>query len=92
MAKFPTGTIDLAVLHPLKERFEWVDLPHDVKQFAEMRTYGLAKKEDAYDIYGISKQEGVIIALRPDGYVGMLGQLSTPNYVEAFLQGCLVVV
>lgn len=88
--KFPVGVIDLAVLHPLKERFEWTDLPACVKKMAEMRTYGLARKEDAYDIYGISKEEGVIVAIRPDGYVGMLAPLTAPGTVEEYFRGCLV--
>ena len=55
-----------------------------------MRTYGLAKKEDAYDIYGISKEEGVIAVVRPDGYIGILCRLSAPDAAEDYLSDCLV--
>jgi len=78
------------VLHPIKERFEWTQIPSEVKKLAEMRTYGLSKKEDAYGIYGIAKEEGAIAVIRPDGYVGILGRLSAPDVAEDYLSDCLV--
>lgn len=86
----PAGSTDLVVLHPMKERFEWTQIPSEVKKLAEMRTYGLAKKEDAYDIYGITKEEGAIAVVRPDGYVGVLCRLSAPEIAESYLGDCLV--
>ncbi|KAH7113457.1 putative phenol monooxygenase [Dactylonectria estremocensis] len=88
--KFPRNTIDLVILHPLNERFEWTDLPPSLKTFAEMRVYGLAKKEDAYEIFGVSKDEGLVAAIRPDGYVGILAPLLGSKSVEAYFRGCLV--
>ncbi|EUC41785.1 hypothetical protein COCMIDRAFT_8539 [Bipolaris oryzae ATCC 44560] len=88
--QFPAGTIDLVVLHPLKERFEWTDIPPIVKQLAEMRTYGLSPKEDAYEILGVSKDEGLIAIVRPDGYIGTLVPLSVTNEAEEYLRSCLV--
>lgn len=88
--KFPAGLINLALLHPLKKRFEWTDIPSVVKTLAEMRIYGLDKEEDAYEIYGIDKEDGVIAVIRPDGYVGTLAPLSAPEVVETYFQGCLV--
>ncbi|KAI9148172.1 3-hydroxybenzoate 4-monooxygenase [Paramyrothecium foliicola] len=90
MQHFPVGTIDFAVLHPLATRFEWTDIPSVVKEFAEMRTYGLSMKEDAYKIYHVSKDEGIIAVVRPDGYVGMLAPLSDTEAVETYLSSCLV--
>jgi phenol 2-monooxygenase len=87
---YPAGSTDLVVLHPMKERFEWTQIPSDVKKLAEMRTYGLAKKEDAYDIYGIAKAEGAIAVVRPDGYVGILCRLSASDVAETYLGDCLV--
>jgi phenol 2-monooxygenase len=92
MQRFPAGTIDLVVLHPLKTRFEWTDIPPNVKGVAEMRTYGLSRKEDAYEIYGVCKDKGLIAVVRPDGYVGMLAPLSGPNEVEGYLRSCLILV
>ncbi|EMD95130.1 hypothetical protein COCC4DRAFT_149279 [Bipolaris maydis ATCC 48331] len=88
--RFPAGTIDLIVLHPLKKRFEWTDIPPIVKQLAEMRTYGLSQKEDAYKIYGILEDEGLIAVVRPDGYIGTLVSLSITHQVEEYLRSCLV--
>ncbi|KAK4982638.1 hypothetical protein LTR50_007650 [Elasticomyces elasticus] len=90
IGKFPAGTIDLVVLQPLEKRFEWTDVPRCVKQFAEMRTHGLAKKEDAYKTYGIAKEDGAIVVARPDGYVGMLSRLTAPDMAEAYFRGCLL--
>jgi phenol 2-monooxygenase len=92
MQQFPAGTIDLVVLHPLKTRFEWSDIPPNVKEAAEMRTYGLSRKEDAYEIYGVRKDEGLIAVVRPDGYVGTLAPLSSTKEVETYLRSCLILV
>lgn len=81
------------MLHPLvKKRFEWTDLPACTKKMAEMRFHGLADKEDAYEVYGVSREQGAIVTVRPDGYVGMLGSLSAVDEVEAYFRGCLVTV
>lgn len=90
--KFPSGTIDLVVIHPLATRFEWTDLPRCVKDAAEMRTYGLSKREDAYNIYGISKNNGLIAVVRPDGYIGTLEPLSNPGGLENYLRDCLTTI
>jgi phenol 2-monooxygenase len=76
-------------MQPLTARFEWTHLPCCTKELAEMKTYGLAKREDAYEIYGIPKEDGAFVVVRPDGYVGMLGRLDTPGVVEAYFEGCL---
>ncbi|KAM0493242.1 hypothetical protein ACHAP8_009428 [Fusarium lateritium] len=90
--KFPQGIINLVVIHPLTTRFEWTDIPAGVKKLAEMRVYGLARKEDAYETLGVSKDDGVIAVIRPDGYVGMLAPLSRVASVEDHLRGCLTTV
>lgn len=92
IGRFPVGIIDFVVLHPLKERFEWIDIPQSVKQTAEMRTYGLATKEDAYDVFGIAKEDGALVIVRPDGYVGMMSRLTALDVVEAYFKGCLLEV
>lgn len=92
MQKFPASLIELVLIHPLMKRFEWSDLPTRTKEVAEMRTYGLSKNEDAYEIYGVSKDVGVIAAVRPDGYVGMLSSLVDSASVEAYFRGCLISV
>lgn len=57
-----------------------------------MRTYGVSKKEDVYEVLGVSKDDGVVAVVRPDGYVGMMASLSKTGDVEDYLQGCLVTV
>lgn len=88
--KFPAGVINLTILHPLKERFEWTDVPISMKTFAEMRTYGLTTKMDAYNIFGVCKEKGLIAVIRPDGYVSMVAPLLDGKQVEAYFHGCLV--
>jgi phenol 2-monooxygenase (NADPH) len=88
--EFPPGVIDLVILHPLQERFEWTDLPPSVKSFAEMRVYGSTKNEDAFDILGVNKDQGLIAVIRPDGYVGVLAPLSASQQVESYFRGCVV--
>jgi phenol 2-monooxygenase len=92
MQQFPAGTIDLVVLHPLKTRFEWTDIPPQVKEAAEMRTYGLSRKEDAYEIYGVCKDKGLIAVVRPDGYIGTLALLTSTQEVDIYLRSCLVLM
>jgi phenol 2-monooxygenase len=88
--RFPASMIELVIIHPLTKRFEWSDMPSSVKEAAEMRTYGLAKKENAYEIYGVHKDRGLITAIRPDGYIGMLAPLSDSESVEAYFRACLI--
>ncbi|KAL1303744.1 hypothetical protein AAFC00_007087 [Neodothiora populina] len=89
---YPAGTIDLAIIHPpLIRHFEWTDLPAEVKQHAEMRVYGTSKTEDAYEVYGVSKEEGAVLVVRPDGYVGVMSSLvGGVEAVDAYLCDCLV--
>lgn len=93
LTRFPTGTIDFVVLHPLAQQsLEWTAFPACVKRMAEMSTYGPAKREDAYEIYAIEKAAGALVIVRPDGYVGFVGSLDETAEVEEFLKGCLIQV
>jgi phenol 2-monooxygenase len=89
LPKYPQGIIDLIVIHPLQQRFEWTDIPRSVKRLAEMRTYGVAKKEDAYEVYGVSKDKGAVVVVRPDGYVGTISHLDSYQTVEAYFKRTL---
>ena len=92
LQKFPKNTINLVVLHALNERFEWEDLPEGLKTVAEMRVYGVAKAEDAYETYGVSKERGLIAVVRPDGYIGTSSPLTGAQDVERYLRGCLITI
>jgi phenol 2-monooxygenase len=90
ISKHPAGTVELVVVHPLQNRFEWTEVPGCVKELAEMKFHGPAK-EDVYSIYGISNAEGAIAVVRPDGVVGMVCHLSAWKSVGDFLGCCLIV-
>mgnify|MGYP003624092549 CR=1 FL=1 len=87
---FPAGLINLMVLNSLTKRFEWHDLPSAMKEVAEMRTYGLSKKEDVYEIYGVSKDQGLIAVVRPDGYIGIITPLVGAASVKDYFSSCLI--
>lgn len=77
------------MIHPLQHRFEWTEIPRSVKRLAEMRTYGVAKGEDAYELYGVSKDKGAVVVVRPDGYVGTISHLESHQTVEAYFKRTL---
>lgn len=80
------------MVHPMKERVEWKDIPSCVKEMSEMQFYELSAKEDVYEVYGVSKESGALATVRPDGYVGMVRSLSDIDDVEAYFRRCLVTV
>jgi len=89
---FPPGLIELVVLHPLPSNtFVWKDLPAAVRTYAEMSFYNGTELQDAYSVYGVAKEKGAMVVVRPDGYVGCLGELGEEGLakVEGYLKGCL---
>lgn len=54
-----------------------------------MRTYGVTKKENAYDVYGVSKDKGAVVVVRPDGYVGTIGHLGSYQTVDSYFKRTL---
>jgi phenol 2-monooxygenase (NADPH) len=81
--------VELVVLHPLKQRFEWTDIPSSVKEYAEMTFHGLSD-EDFYQVYGVSAESGALVVVRPDGVVGTVASLDESDSVEKYLAGCLI--
>ncbi|KAL5331942.1 hypothetical protein ACEPPN_001482 [Leptodophora sp. 'Broadleaf-Isolate-01'] len=95
MKSFPSSLIELVVLHPLPSNtFVWKDIPAAVKDDAEMSFYNATELEDVYDVYGVDREKGAVVVVRPDGYVGMLAGLGSAGLerVEGYLRGCLRVV
>ena len=45
---------------------------------------------DAYEKYGVDRQRGAVVALRPDHYVGWVGGLEDFDDLERYFEGCLV--
>ncbi|PVH77748.1 phenol 2-monooxygenase [Cadophora sp. DSE1049] len=95
LTSFPPGLIELVILHPLPSNtFVWKDLPSAVKTHAEMSFYNGTELQDAYVVYGVERERGAAVVVRPDGYVGLLAGLGEEGMerVEGYLRGCLRVV
>ncbi|THC91403.1 hypothetical protein EYZ11_009132 [Aspergillus tanneri] len=93
LPSFSPGLIELTVLHPrLSRPFDWEDVPGAIKQGAEMRFYNGVDQQDAYAIYGVPQDRGILAIVRPDGCVGVLAKLEDPDRVASYLRGCLRMV
>lgn len=45
---------------------------------------------DAYEKYGVNPERGAVVAVRPDQYVGWVGDLEDFGDLEKYFEGCLV--
>ena len=56
-----------------------------------MSFYNGTELQDAYSVYGVAKEKGAMVVVRPDGYVGCLGELGEDGLarVERYLRACL---
>ncbi|KAK3391193.1 phenol hydroxylase [Podospora didyma] len=45
---------------------------------------------DAYTNYGVDKEHGCVVAVRPDQYVGWVGDLEDFEGLQRYFEGCLV--
>ncbi|OAX82071.1 hypothetical protein ACJ72_03584 [Emergomyces africanus] len=87
---FPAYTLELVAIHPeLKPDFLWDEVPTELKEHAEMRFYDGSALQDVYATYGVPVDQGVIVVVRPDGYVGVLAALDDVQRIEKYLRGCL---
>ena len=80
--------VELVVLHPLKTRFEWTQIPTGVKKLAEMRFHGCTE-ENAYKIYGVPQSLGALVIVRPDGVIGLVAHLEAYGEVSYYFRACL---
>ena len=80
----------------------WEHLPPEIRQYAEMRFHSawpgeaptgkaqarhhMYTAEDAYSIYGVSRDQGAACVVRPDGYVAMTASLDSVRAIEKYLQ------
>lgn len=87
--RFADSMIELVVLHPLKTRFEWTQIPSCVKNLAEMRFHSCTE-ENAYKIYGVPQSLGALVIVRPDGVISSVDHLETYEEVNCFFSKCLV--
>lgn len=44
----------------------------------------------AYENYGVDKETGCVVIVRPDGYVGHLGTLDDVEDIDAYFDGFMV--
>lgn len=72
------------VLHPFDEHSGW----DYNKVFVDDESYheGFG---DAYRNYGVDKERGCVVAVRPDQYVGWIGELEEFSGLEKYFEGCL---
>ncbi|MBE3050189.1 hypothetical protein IMZ48_48370, partial [Candidatus Bathyarchaeota archaeon] len=73
------------ILHPFDSHIGW---DYD-KVYVDDESYheGFG---DAYKNYGVDPQRGAVVAVRPDQYVGWVGDLEDVKDLEAYCEGCLV--
>lgn len=74
-----------SILHPRDERTGW---DYD-KVFVDDESYheGFG---DAYSNYGVDKERGCVVVVRPDQYVGWIGELEDSDQLQRYFEGCLV--
>ena len=73
------------VLHPFDEETGW---DYD-KVYVDDISYHHGHGE-AYKNYGVDKEKGCVVALRPDQYVGWMGELEDAGDLERYFEGILV--
>jgi len=75
----------LEVLHPFDEKMGWDYNKVFVDDESYHEGYG-----DAYKNYGVDMERGCVVAVRPDQYVGWVGELDDFDGLEGYFAGCLV--
>ncbi|KAK4180901.1 putative monooxygenase [Triangularia setosa] len=73
------------ILHPFDPRTGW----DYNKVFVDDESYheGFG---DAYSNYGVDKERGCVVAVRPDQYVGWIGELEDFEQLQEYFEGILV--
>ncbi|KAK4498769.1 hypothetical protein PRZ48_009279 [Zasmidium cellare] len=90
----------------LQDGLPWRSLPPVIKARAEMRFHSARPNEtpagqlqnfrhalaaeDAYAIYGVDPCKGAIVAIRPDGYVGVVAALGDVSRIQRYFDHILV--
>jgi phenol 2-monooxygenase len=54
--------------------------------FTDDETFSTREGGKLYESYGISPEEGAIVAVRPDGYVGFVSVLEKVEELESYLR------
>ncbi|BFZ65156.1 hypothetical protein YB2330_006319 [Saitoella coloradoensis] len=92
----PTLPVDalfdtLSIHSAPRAEVEWFSFPPALR-----RTYNSLYVDDAsyheghghaYDFYGVHREKGCLVVLRPDGYVAFVGELEDTDRVDEFFEG-----
>ncbi|KAK8113753.1 hypothetical protein PG999_005822 [Apiospora kogelbergensis] len=73
------------VLHPFRKATGWSYDKVYVDDVSYHEGFG-----DAYKNYGVDKERGCVVIVRPDQYVAWVGELEDFDEVQAYFEGCLV--
>ncbi|KAH8882508.1 phenol hydroxylase [Thozetella sp. PMI_491] len=74
-----------AVLHPFNSHTGWDYNKVFVDDESYHEGYG-----DAYKNYGVDRERGCVVAVRPDQYVSWVGELEDFDDLQKYFEGCLV--
>ncbi|KAK4209601.1 phenol hydroxylase [Rhypophila decipiens] len=74
-----------AILHPLDPHRGWDYDKVFVDDVSYHEGYG-----DAYKNYGVDRERGCVVVVRPDQYVAWVGELDDFEHLERYFAGCLV--
>jgi len=82
----------LTICTTRKETVNYLDVPaflrsHWTKVFVDDVSIALNAGGKAYSTYGIDRDGGAIVVVRPDGYVGIVGSLEDVGYLNTYFSG-----
>jgi phenol 2-monooxygenase len=72
------------ILHPFDKSLGWDYNKVYVDDESYHEGFG-----DAYKNYGVDKERGCVVIVRPDQYVAWIGDLEDEGEIEAYFKGCL---
>ena len=73
------------ILHPFDKHVGW----DYNKVFVDGESYHEGYGE-AYKNYGVDRKRGCVVAVRPDQYVGWVGELEDFDQLQKYFDGCLI--
>ena len=74
-----------AILHPFDDHTGWDYNKVFVDDESYHEGYG-----DAYKNYGVDRERGCVVVVRPDQYVAWVGELEDFGSLEGYFEGCIV--
>ncbi|KAK3319405.1 phenol hydroxylase [Apodospora peruviana] len=74
-----------ATLHPFDEHTGWDYNKVFVDDASYHEGYG-----DAHKNYGVDRERGCVVVVRPDQYVGWVGEIEDFEHLQGYFEGCMV--